>query len=85
MTSHGTPVKYLRYDNAGKCQSKLQKVCEKENFRYMIPHTSHLNGFIERIFSVIKEGDLSIILNKKLNDTAQKTLREEAVHTYERM
>ena len=58
MTSHGTPVKYLCCENAGKYQSKLQKVCKKENFtlEYTTTRTPQLTRIIEIIFAVIKEG-----------------------------
>ena len=42
-----------------------------------------MNGVIERIFSVIKEKALEILINAKLNDTAQKILWEEVVHKCE--
>ena len=47
---------------------------------YMTPHTLQLNRVTERRFEVIKEGALAIMLNAKLNDTAQKMLWSEAVH-----
>ena len=73
MTSVGTPVKYLCFENAVEHQSKLQKACKKEKvvLEYTTPHTPQLNGIIKRIFSVIKEGALVIIMNTELNDTAQ--------------
>ena len=40
----------------------------------MTKHMPHLNGVIEIIFSVIKEGVLEMLLNAKLNYTAQKIL-----------
>ena len=39
-----------------------------------------LNGVIGRIFAFIKEGELDMLLNEKLNNTYQKRLWEEAVH-----
>ena len=56
MTSHGTPVKYPRYDNVGEHQPNMQKVCEKEKvvLDYTTLNTSQLNGVTKRIFSVIK-------------------------------
>ena len=47
---------------------------------YTTPHTPQLNGFIERIFTFIKEGALAMLLKAKLNDTAQKILWSEAFH-----
>ena len=38
------------------------------------------NGVDERIFAVIKEGALAMLLNSKLNGTAKKMLCTEAVH-----
>ena len=48
-------------------------------------HTPKMNGVIERIFAVIKEGVLSMLLNAKINETAQKMLCTEAVHTCKRI
>ena len=45
--------------------------------------TPQLNGVIERISTVIKEGLLAILPNAKLNDTAQKMMWAEAVHKRE--
>ena len=83
--SRGTLVKNLICDNAGEHQSKLQKACEKEKVTldYIAPHMPQLNVIIERIFNVIKEGALDMLLNVKINDTSQKILWEEAVNTYE--
>ena len=50
---------------------------------YTTPHTPQLNGVIERIFDVIKEGVLATLLKAKLNDTGHKMLWGEAVHTCE--
>ena len=41
---------------------------------YTEPHTPQLNGATERRFAVIKEGELAMLLNSKINDTAQKML-----------
>ena len=85
--SCGTPVNYLCCENTGEHQLKAKKEWEKEKvtLEYTTPHTPKLNGVIERIFSAIKEGALNIILNEKLNDTAQKILWAEAVHTCKRV
>ena len=71
MASCGTPVKYLWFGNTGEHQSKFRKVCEKENImlEYTTPQMHQFNGAIESRFTVIKEGELSMILNVKLNDT----------------
>ena len=52
---------------------------------YTTPHMPHLNGVIERIFAIIKEGAIVMLLNEKLHYTAQKMLWSEAVHTCERV
>ena len=41
---------------------------------YTTPHTPQFNSVTERIFAVIKEGVLSMLLNTNFNDTAQKML-----------
>ena len=83
MTPCGMPVKHLHCDNSGEYQSKLQRACEKGNMTlgYKTPHTPQMNGVIERRFSVIKEKALAMLINAKLNDTDQKMLWAEAVHT----
>ena len=48
--------------------------------KYTTPRIPQLNVVIERIFSVIKEGSLAMILNETFNNTAQKISWEEAVH-----
>ena len=60
-------------------------MCEKENItlEYTTPHTTQLNDVIERISEVIKEGDIYMLLNTKLNDTDQKMLWSETVKTCE--
>ena len=76
MMSCGNPDKYLCYDKAGEHQSKFAEGMWKRKITldYRTPHTPQLNGFIEIIFSVIKEGALDILFNPKLNDTVQKIL-----------
>ena len=51
VTSHGTPVKYLRCDNSDEHQSKFQKVGEKEKItlEYTTTHTPQFNGVIKSI------------------------------------
>ena len=46
---------------------------------------THLNGVIERIFSIIKEVALAILINEKPNKDTQKMLWTEAVHTCKRV
>ena len=83
MISCGTPVKYLPCDNAGEHQPKLQNCFEKEKvtLEYTTSHTTRLNNLIERSFAVIKERELEMLLNAKLNKTSQKILWVEASHT----
>ena len=52
---------------------------------YTIPHTLQFNCDIERQFSVIKEGVLSMLINSKLNDAAQNILWAKLVHTLKRV
>ena len=56
---------------------------EKFMLEYTTLHTTQLNNVIERRFTVIKEGVLDMILNQKINDTAQKMMWAEAIHKYE--
>ena len=58
---------------------------KNDMFDYTTSHTPQLNGVIERIFEVVKEVALAMILNAKFNDTAQKMLWSEAVHTYKKV
>ena len=85
MMSCGNLVKYLRCDNAGEHKSKLQRACEKETVasEYTTPHTPQLSDVIKRRLSAIKKEALKMLLNAKINDTAQKMLWAETVHTCE--
>ena len=49
---------------------------------YTTLHTPQMIIVRERIFAVIKEGALEMLLNAKLNDTDKKMLLAEAVHMY---
>ena len=44
-----------------------------------------MRRFVERSFSVTKEGALEMLLNAKLNENDQKMLWDKAVHTYKRV
>ena len=76
MTSRGTPVNYLHFENSGDHQSKLQKVFKENSIvEYTTPHTPRLNGVIKRILTVIKERASAMLLNEKFNYTDKKILR----------
>ena len=76
MTPRGTLVKYLCCKKSMEHQSKLHSAFEKEKvvLEYTTPYMPHMNRVMERIFALIKEGALAILLNTKLNDTDQKML-----------
>ena len=42
-----------------------------------------MNGVMDRRFAIIKEGELVMLINVKLNDAAQKMLWTEAIHMCE--
>ena len=52
---------------------------------YTTTHMPQLKIVFKRIFVVIKEGELSMLLNYKLNNKSQKMLWTEAIHTCERV
>ena len=85
--SCSTLVNYLLCDNLKEYESKLQKVCENKRItlKYTTSRPPHVNSIIKRIFAVIKEGALAILLNAKLNDNAQKVFWTEALYTYKRV
>ena len=58
---------------------------EKFTLKYTTSHTTQFKDVTERRIAYIKEGVLAMILNAKLNDTAQKMLWSETVHTCERV
>ena len=67
------------HDNTNQ---NLQKACEKKKvmLEYTTPHMPHMNGVIERVFNVIKEGAFVILLNSRLNEDDQKMMWEKSVH-----
>ena len=84
ITSHGTPVNYLRCENVGEHKSKQYNLCEIEKVKseYKTPHVPQLNGVTKRRSTVIEAVVLSMLPNGKLNDADQKMLWSEAVRTY---
>ena len=54
---------------------------KKLTLEYTTPHIPQLNVVIKRIFEVIKEGALAMLLRKKSTDISQKMLLKEAVNT----
>ena len=50
MIAAGYNIKYIRCDNAGEYQTKLQKVCEENGviLEYISPHTPKINGVVKR-------------------------------------
>jgi len=77
----GHTVKYLRCDNAGEHQAKLQKVCEKFGIEleYTAPYTPQMNGVVERRIAVLLGGARAIMFSANLADDAKKKLWAEAV------
>ena len=77
----GHAVKYLRCDNAGEHQAKLQKVCEKfgVQLEYTAPYTPQMNGVVERRIAVLLGGARAIMFSANLADDAKKKLWAEAV------
>ena len=59
-------------------------MCEKERIvlEYKTLHMPQLNVVTKIIFAFIKAVVLAMIIYAKLNDTYQKILWSEAVHTY---
>ena len=74
MTSDGTEINYLCCNNLGEHQSKMKNMCEKEKvmLNYTTLQMPQLNGFIKRIFTVIKEGKLDMLLKAKLKTNTRK-------------
>ena len=77
----GHTVKYLRCDNAGEHQVKLQKVCEKfgVQLEYTALYTPQMNGVVERRIAVLLGGARAIMFSANLADNAKKKLWAEAV------
>ena len=77
------PVQFLRCDNAGEHQDKLQKVCNKfgVTLEYVAPHTPQHNGVVERRFVTDRNRAMAMMLAAQLTPAAQNLLRCEAIST----
>jgi len=74
-------VKYIRCDNAGEHQGKLQKVCEKFGIEleYTAPYTPQMNGVIERIIAVLLNGARASLYAANLTEDSRGKLWAKAV------
>ena len=77
------PVQFLRCDNAGEHQDKLQKICAKfgVTLEYTAPHTPQHNGVVERRFVTDRNRAMAMMLAARLTPAAQNLLRCEAIST----
>ena len=70
LRGYGYTVKYVSCDNAGKHQTKLQKVCEKNDIQleYTAPYTPQLNGVVERRIAVLLNGARAFLYAANLTE-----------------
>ena len=81
----GLTVKFLRCDNAGEHQKKLQEVCAKfgVQLEYTSPNTPQQNGVVERRITVDRERAHAMLAGARIREDAKTLLRAEAESTAE--
>ena len=69
-------VKYIRCDNAGENQGKLQKVCASFGIEleYTAPYTPQMNGVVERRIAVLLNGARASLYAANLTEDSRKKL-----------
>ena len=85
LRGYGHTVKYVRCDNAGEHQTKLQKVYEKNGIQlqYIAPYTPQLNGVVERRIAVLLNGARAFLYAANFTKDYRKKLWAESVNCTE--
>ena len=76
-------VKFLRCDNAGEHEEKLQKICHQlgVDLEYVAPHTPQHNGVVERRFVTDRNRAMAMMIGANFSQETQDLLRCEAINT----
>ena len=63
MKECGTPVKYLRCDNADENAKYVKELCNKYGVtpEFTAPNTPQQNGFVEQAFTTVKAKGLDML------------------------
>jgi Integrase core domain len=80
LKGRGTPVKYLRCDNAGEHGNELKRVCAEEGviLEMTAPNTPQQNGVVERKIVTDRNRAHDMMEAARLTDEAKILLRAEA-------
>ncbi len=76
-------TKFLRCDDAGENTKQLADVCKKHGIKieHSAPHTTQLNGVVERAVVTLRQCALAMMFLAKFMDEYQGRLWAEAVNT----
>jgi hypothetical protein len=76
LNAIGRTAKFLRCDNAGEQQEKLQVICEKRGIQLEVtaPNTPQMNGVVERKFVTDRDRGLAVIFGARLTEEARHLL-----------
>ena len=83
LKAKGHKVKYLRCDNAGEHEEKLQKICQQlgVQLEYTSPNTPQYNGVVERRFVTDRNRAMAMMTAANWTDETKNLLRCEAIST----
>ena len=83
LKAKGHTVSYLRCDNAGEHQEKLQKICSQlgVQLEYVAPNTPQHNGVVERRFVTDRDRAMAMMTAANFTPQTQDKLRCEAIST----
>ena len=83
MIAAGFKAKYIRCDDTGEHQTKVQKVCEENGviLEYTAPHIYNMNGIVERRYGVNLNRALPMCYSVGLKDESIKIMWIEAYST----
>ena len=83
MKGRGTPIKYIRCDNAGENEKYVKELCMKHGIQpeFTAPNTPQLNGVVECSFATVKAKALAMLEAANFTDTVRNKLWAEATNT----
>ncbi|CAM9887516.1 unnamed protein product, partial [Chrysoparadoxa australica] len=81
--ARGEPVKYLRADNAGEHQGRLQAVCRKHGVQleYTASNTPQQNGVVERAIATVRRNAVAMLEASEFTADEKGKLWAECINT----
>ena len=83
MKGRGTPVNYIRCNNAGENEKYVKALCDKYGIQpeFTAPYTLQLNGVVERSFATVRAKARALLEAANITETMRNKLWAEATNT----